>query len=74
MYLITDMWYKKVQVTLGLIKRENLIVSSLPSASESRLLYPASSFKVRVRLPSNLDSSFLNQLLAFRSINNLFQY
>ena len=26
MYLSTDMWYKKVQVTLGLIKRENLIV------------------------------------------------
>ena len=26
MYLSTDMWYKKVQVILGLIKRENLIV------------------------------------------------
>ena len=26
MYLSTDMCYKKVQVILGLIKRENLIV------------------------------------------------
>ena len=49
MCLSTDMWYKKVQVILGLTKRENL---PLPSASESRkmgqftiLLYPASSFK-----------------------------
>ena len=24
MYLSTDMWYKKVQVILGLVKRENL--------------------------------------------------
>ena len=53
MYLSTDMWYKKVQVILGLIKRENLIVVTVAkrSASESRkmgqftiLLYPASSF------------------------------
>ena len=55
MYLSTDMWYKKVQVILGLIKRENLILSPLPSASESRkmgqftiLSYPASSFKDQV--------------------------
>ena len=52
MYVSTDMWYKKVQVILGLIKRENLIVVTVASASESRkmgqftiLLYPASSFK-----------------------------
>ena len=50
MYLSTDMWYKKVQVILGLIKRENLI--AVTAASESRkmgqftiLLYPTSSFK-----------------------------
>ena len=55
MYLSTDIWYKKVQVTLGLIKRENLIVLSLPSASESQKmgqftihLYPSSSFKSEI--------------------------
>ena len=33
MYVSMDMWYKKVQVILGLIKRENLIVVTVASVS-----------------------------------------